>query len=159
VHRGNLYPYHPSYWATECYFWPSWVPWKIFVEVGGGAFLPSSQLAPGWSGPSEAGDADADIKVPTWEIVIPRVSGPDVQLIVSSFKIELDGPKVGWALAFLDGGANDSTWAAAQPYPGMVFGLDYHEPKCVWPPAFEGHTLNISIRPATWAEGGSPWPD
>jgi len=36
-HKGRPYPYHPMYWATEAWFYPGFVPWKMMATQVGGA--------------------------------------------------------------------------------------------------------------------------
>lgn len=159
MHKGNPYPYHPSYWATECQFWPGYVPWKLFLD----GFLSSDPtMTPVGTligEASEAGVTVTDYTQISWRW--PIVSNPDAdELIVSLEMEEISGSKyavwiaqlrllsvpVGTAYLFLPFPRySESTGGAA------IWGTTHD------PVAFPPHS-QINLRGATYAEGGSPWP-
>lgn len=158
MHKGNPYPYHPTYWATECQFWPGYVPWKLFLN---GFVTTDPALTPIHTvngTVSESGSAPGDATQIFWRWAIDPASGVD-ELIVS---LEQE----------LISSVNYAAWVATVKSSGIMVGQSHlflpspryseqtggasiwgstHDPTPVAP------LSQINLRGATYAEGGSPW--
>lgn len=157
MHSGRPYPYHPSYWATEAWFYRGFVPFKLHAETTGACAPPFSIVPYPWNALSDPGTVSPDCKVITYEIAIfPPDAYP--ALIVSMDLLVIDGDrKARWRATLRDGGGAWGTAFALQTYPQrlvLVDGFDYVVPA---PPYTGAQGPPIKLRPATYAEGGSPW--
>jgi hypothetical protein len=65
-HVGRPYPFHPIYWATEAWFYPGFVPWKLGGDMGFTLIPPWNLVPDGWIGVSKAGEPSADRKTMTY---------------------------------------------------------------------------------------------
>lgn len=157
MHAGRHYPYHPSYWATEAWYWPGFVPFKLRGELNCAPFGFWTQIPLNWTGVSDPGVTSADCKTITYEFAIDP-PGAYPQLLVTLEKVILAGQfKARWKVDLNDAlGTLDTCWAW-QSYPQLavyVNGLTDAEPPL---PPSAGNTICLEFRPATYAEGGSPW--
>jgi hypothetical protein len=157
MHRGNPYPYHPTYWATEAWFFPGYVPWKLRL-----AFYPNNPppwlLFPfGQSYVTEAGVVDdpADTIAYTMRTII---DGALVILQIGLWKEVVNGtPWAVWGMELEVAGQLWSRAGAKQLYPQRVVACDEFDFSIPMPPYQNSDPPLLNIRPATYAEGGSPW--
>ena len=159
MHAGRQYPFHPTYWATEAWFWPSFVPWKLTAQRS------STDRYP-WN----AADLDT-----------PKVSAPAVissNRKVASFSIDVSSPMLPCYLTvamdkFTVSGTDTARWRMTINFGGTVEYTAYklqafpqRNVLCdswdfVLPDDLPGGTPlpNIVLIPATYADGGTPWPN
>lgn len=157
MHKGRPYPYAPTYWATECFFWPGYLPWKMVASIvsTGGPWAPLGNHMDVLSS-AQASDASDNTQVQYgWP---PGVLGTGKRLIISVEQIEVSGRNYArWLATYRNPTivvASASCWqiaplyAVSVPLQPWVIGLPMTGPAGV----------SITLRPATYAEGGSPWP-
>jgi hypothetical protein len=159
VHRGRHYPFHPVYWATESTFYPGWVPWKMWLWVY------STLNPPPWD----------NLVAPQVAVSRPGLVSPDCQTALYIFdleepavinKIELslythidEGIKyLAWEILGT-GNAGDvvRAWNFVDSPVYALYNLDYTLQIPV-PPFTGTFPPSFITRPATYAEGGSPYP-
>lgn len=159
MHVGRAYPYHPSYWSGMAWFWPGWVPWKVHCELGQVAPPPFSILPFPWSGLSGPGEADDDGAAIDYTIrVYPELEEPYLVLTLDRSDV-LGVAYARWRCTLRDGGGAWGTAFLLQEFPQRVVscpGFEYVVPA---PPYTGTGGPEIRIRPATYAEGGSPFPN
>lgn len=157
MHRGKTYPYLPEYWSTEAWFFPGFVPWKMWVESGGnleGAWMNLPQdfvcvTDPGIPGPTYFN--------PLWEHLF-YVSEDEVLLqIFLSKGYHAEVPIAQWDLRLWVNGLQVAGGRAAQSYPQFQVYVTDPELRRIDDEGNDLGPLDLLIRPATYAEGGSPW--
>jgi hypothetical protein len=158
MHKGRTYPFAPLYWATEAWFWPGYVPWKmIFTRVSDDGD-PWNKIPNGTTRCSGEIFYTPDAKICAWEWDLSDIA-PDLSMAVTFSKLEAFG--VFYALAVL--ALNDpsaltpSTANSQQAYPQRRVSVGSFNQVIATPPYTYVGAINIAIRPATYAEGGSPW--
>lgn len=159
MHAGKLYPYHPNYWATEAWFWRGEVPFKMhgrcFAEPTAGWTL----VPLGWEGVSDPGVPSSDSKYIEYEFAIDP-PGAFPSLLVRLEKSSLNGEaKAMWRVQLVgSGGVIDTAWRfqAFPQYEVFCSGLTTWTPPA---PPSAGQAVPLEFRPATYAEGGTPWPN
>jgi hypothetical protein len=157
-HDGRHYPYLPFYWATEAWFWPGFVPWRMIVEQLDttppfwGCSLVSSipPSLPGATNPdctevSYQFESDGFCLVSGFNLTMRRTGVP------GAFKAVWNVQSFYW-----DG--SSETQDLEQSYPQRVVespAFVIHVPSLDPGPAIRmrGHFL-----PANYEEGGSPYP-
>lgn len=158
MHRGRPYPRHPTYWATEAWFWPGFVPWKLVMYAGSFVDAPWDLIPPFWTGISDPGYHDSKPLVIAYDFFV-AAGTPPVRFRVLLDRIGTPGNfQARWRgeLCHIIGFPL-STAFAVQPYPQTVVELvsfDYSEPE---PPYTYTDGPLISLAPANYAEGGSPY--
>lgn len=157
-HDGRHYPFCVEYWATEGWFWPGFVPYKLVGLALPPLNPPWNVLLIGWTGVSDPVQVSTDVKTVSYTFH-PTGSMGGLVLVVSLDKIGvLESRQCRWRATIGDG---VSWWATAylmQDYPQYAVaanGFDYSLPS---PPYTSDDGPNLQFRPATYAEGGSPYP-
>ena len=157
MHKGRAYPYHPSYWATECFFYPGFLPWKLTLDVTATGTPPWNIYPALYQEISNPGTISPGGQRMVYEFVAHAAFYGLIVTIETFFvsgvknarwKMQLVSGVAGWAMAinFQPSPIRqvfNNTWpifAGSIPYP--VVGA---------PPYL--------LRPATYIEGGSPWPN
>jgi hypothetical protein len=162
MHLGRDFPYHPTYWATECCFWPAFVPWKI---VG----LIEFRLAGAWSilqtpfgEVSDAGTLNDDGTVITYHWSLDD-SAPATDLTLSIAKAYFSSvPYARFQWTLLDGTDVITSAYDWEPFPlvewspGSYEASDFDTP---FPPPPPPYPLAMSFKPARYALGGTPYPN
>jgi len=158
-HRGRTYPYHPSSWATEAWFWPGLMPWKLYGQNLAVELPPwSPWILPGWTGVSSVGIPTADAKIITYDfpVTAPLTGGITV---TCKRAIGAEGPVARWTISIDDSGHLFGRATLDQTFPQTIVFC----PGFVDFDGFMGYGGGlgpfIEFRPATYAEGGSPWID
>jgi hypothetical protein len=159
MHAGRSYPYLPDYWATEAWFWPGFVPWKLRGSIAvAGPPLWNLLLVP-WDAVSMPGMTVPDRTQVIYQF--PLASMPGVtDLFVSMEMIATGGKDYGRWKAVLQNGSIQLAFAwLYQPKPQRTVNTlpDVFNTANVVPPTVP--QLQLVCRPATYAEGGSPWPN
>lgn len=157
MHKGNPYPFHPTYWATECQFYPGLVPWRLFLVglVGGNA-----TFAPVYSRvglPSQIGLAPGDATQISWNYSFLN-SGHGYTFTLSLELVEDAGVKYAqWAGRQRKDGVDVNKYRLRLPFPQRVLDTG----ASVWTNTFTTDTglndITCRVRGATYGEGGSPW--
>lgn len=156
MHKGQVYAFAPAYWATECFFWPGFVPWKAYVDLpadqGGGwdnLFLPINAV----SGPIRG--------VPDWTQVYWDWN-VDAPSSATRFTLSVERLKIA--------GKYYAAWKANlynhlllvaeawfyQESPLYTFLIGQDQWWSVPNPSAPQDGIFISVRPSTWQESGQP---
>jgi hypothetical protein len=157
MHIGRAYPWIPAYYATECQFWPGYVPWKFWGTAPVLNPHPWDGIPTNWAQLSGQGDTVVDCTQAFWDLPIPTPS-PLSNLALS---IEME----------VIGGKRYAVWKAIvytfiTPIASAWYFLSYPQYSCAVPVAqwWSVHDPLVSptgpwlgFRPATYEEGGSPW--
>jgi hypothetical protein len=158
MHKGRPYPFHPSYWSTEAWFYHGFMPWKMFGDVTGSLMPPWNALDPSWSGISDPGIVNSDRTIIRYHFDITPPSFA-TDLDVNCELSIISGTKwARWRAYIGDGGPAWSEAILLQDFPQRVVladGFDFALPA---PPYTSAAGPPLRFRPATYAEGGSPWP-
>lgn len=157
MHKGKLYPYLPKYWATECWFWPGFLPWKMHVIVPVTNFGPWSFLPVGTDLISEAATTVPDVTQASYHFsIVGNANATD--LFVGLEQIEFMGTHYARWMAVL----RLLTVVVAQAWlyqtkPQYTVGTLSAEWNLVDNPVPVDPGIFLNFGPATYAEGGSPW--
>lgn len=157
MHVGRPYPYHPNYWATEAWFWPGFVPWKMRLQVFDNSDPPWGIYPSGYGEVSVPGMCSSNNKVITYEF---QKQSPAYGLILTLQRDIFEGRYVArWQLDLV---SSVVTWGRAvelQTYPQRVVfnrtwqyvygSIPYPVPRA---PRYQ-------FDPAAYHVGGSPYPD
>ena len=158
-HRGRTYPYHPDLYATEAWFWPGFCPWKLYGEATAELFPPWVLIPPTWTGVSEAGVTSTDYKVISYRFSIPLTVPPLYFKVSMQLRGLRPDRKAHWKIFLPDPGPHYAVAWLNQSYPQRVVscgGFPFFLPA---PPYTPDTGPALMFRPATYAEGGSPWSD
>lgn len=157
-HLGRPYPYHPIYWATEGWFYPHYVPWKMRFIVWGVNLEPWDGLYYGLELVSDEGQVSEDIQVIQYKWHFDDAGFHyDITLSMEARKDLVPG-KAQWLLALK---RDDVPWAIASklevipPSSNVLItwddGFNLQTGMPCDPPFFQ-------LFQATYAEGGTPYP-
>lgn len=148
MHVGRIYPYADDLWACSAWFWPGFIPRKIYIEFDAVQVSYWAALA-GYSGVSDAAVINPDREFAHYRL--PPVAGGDFFAV--DLTVAYPGPKCGvWYISYAGSlfpspasaydrvaapltGVTHDTW----PYGSPVGGVPYVPPR-----AF--------VRPADWSE-------
>ena len=156
-HNGRHYPFLPKYWSGLAWFWPGFVPWRLHGEQIGVLLPPWDRIGLGWSGLSIPGVPNSDcsqvdydftgIGPPTWSfrITMSRFGGSPVIW------------KAQWNIVMPSTGPIFANARLRQLYPQMAVFAPAFATFTGHPPYNSGIGPNLSFRPASYAEGGSPY--
>ena len=159
MHVGRIYPFHPMYWGTECWFWPNFIPWKLQWGTTIGQDPPWTVLTLPQLVYSGAGLLSTDRKTVEYQFIVNTTHGPE-QMSIFSFKEIVAGVQmVRRELRLSDGGV--PTW--------MCFRRDVM-PASSWSWGAYAEGVNLitgdpipvilgSQRYAKYDEVGSPFPN
>lgn len=159
MHKGRPYPFHQRYYATEAWFWPGYPPWKMHLTAG--QFLPPpwNVLIPGEamiSTPGICSDNSKEITF-TWSWIIGELTR---QIVATMDCHQIEKTLYArWRMSIGDGEAWWSTALKLQSYPQRVVAVSEWDHCVPAPPYTSAAGPAITLRPATYAEGGSPWDD
>ena len=149
MHIGSQYPYLREFWQAECYFWPGWVPRKLYVAV-------DSLTTDSWSllhTPivTDVGTPDAfSIGDPVWtyddpggafrlEVLLHKVSTYPNIAYSTPTRLILPSGHVGLASGQVNG-------------PQRIFGPLPYDQASFDPPFFSGAVPGLLVRAAVWSE-------
>lgn len=159
MHVHRPYPFHPTYWATECFFWPGFVPWKMFGELQGPPPPEFPCVDFPWQGVSDPGEVVPDATQIIYRFPISG-SGCADELKLSLEQISKDGKL--WArwkiITNLAGILTASAWLY-QPNPqrNVATGAQFFNVLDQVDPT--SHLVPMAFHPSTFADGGSPFPN
>lgn len=152
---GRNYPYHPTYFATEAWFWPRYLPWKMTYEVVG--FLPYP-----WNFPGSL-DRVSAAGVPYDDNRGMRYNWTDVPYPTLNLQLKMWSEKVaGVARGFweLSIAVDLHGWARACQEELSPVPRNFNHSWNICPlivPYMPVDVPDVQTRPASYAEGGSPW--
>jgi len=158
MHKGKYYPYHPIYYATEGWFWPGYVPWKMFFFSIQSPAPPRWDVIPvGYQSVSAPGVTSSNDRIITYEF--PGVIGTQFGAIVlEMFMKSYSGVKycvwhaLCYQLAYPPSEAwNFQLFPSTQPNTGNTLWWVTEDPMI--PP--DGFLMSIEL--ANYAQGGSPY--
>lgn len=159
MHVGKSYPYHPNFWTAPAWFWPGWIPWKMHGTLSEPAGPPFSVMPFPWSAISTPGEASDDGTFVDYTLrLIEGEEFPYLALTLDRHEI-LGEPYARWRCQLRDGAGSWGTAFLLQSFPQKTIfcpGFEYVVPT---PPYTGSAGPKIVFRPATFAEGGSPFPD
>lgn len=158
MHRGNPYPRHPTYWGTEAWFWPGFPPWKMRLDVTINPGEPWDEIPANFGGVSFPGYHDPKPLIMAYDFLIVAGSPPLTLRVLMERIGNRPNYRAQWRCEL---GYNwtsiASTAYLVQSYPQSAVDallFTYCEP--VAPYTYTG-PVSLAIRPATYAEGGSPY--
>jgi len=156
-HIGRTYPYFPDYWATECLFWPGFAPWKLALPNQFIAGAPWNLISGKGLLISNGGEVVDDRTQISWTFH-PIPGEPLLTLVVSLEQEELVDAKYAVWVALLKLGLFDiGTLWYFQPSPQYTCAVPLSPWWDVHDPAAMPTGPSMDMRPATYAEGGSPF--
>lgn len=158
MHRGRPYPRHPTYWGTEAWFFPGYVPWKMRLDVTVNYGEPWNQIPIDFGGVSFPGYHNPRPLVMAYDFLV-KPGTPDLTLRVLLDRIGVSPNFYARWKCEIGGNYTDvySTAFLLQPYPQKVVKADLF-PYCVpLPPYTYTGPVTLHFRPATYAEGGTPY--
>lgn len=159
MHLGRSYPWHPVYWATEACFWPGFVGWKMRTYIDAQSAYPWSILQTPFNEASDAGTVSSDAKTIYYHWSL-SASAPATDLELSLNLAEYLGTKYTryqWRLYnSLIVIAYAFKW---NPFPTTSWGFSGLPPQDQDHPGPGTQGYNMQALPATYAEGGSPFPN
>lgn len=157
MHRGRSYPFMPDRWAALAWFWPGCVPWKVWLVCDHPSDFPWEHLG------NIAGQAsDAGIVAADGTSVDYGLGGGLLPAGVTLDVICERGMVAGlltakWRVQLYESGILTGYGIANQPYPQNQFFIDRWDDTLSPGGSTMGPPPPITIRPATYAEGGSPY--
>lgn len=157
-HIGRRYPFHPTYWATEAWFWPGRLPWKYHGEKNLDDEPPWDAIPAGWTGISDVGvpSTDAKIIVYTFNFVVP-----DGDCTVKLTLKKLVDPPDTFAYCLLQcflGGSEFIFSESKDSYEQRTANLGTFGDGTTVPGGLPVDPPSFFFRPATYDEGGTPFP-
>jgi len=157
MHRGRPYPYHKTYWATEAWFWPGFVPHKMHLEMGVGAVEPWNVIPQGHKAVSEVGTHADPPKIMRYHYDLE--TEPQAKLDVYLDKFEFGGRWYARWRAVLEvyGIVYTATATALQAYPQLVVSIDRFDESYDVLHGFVVPGPPLILRPATYVQGGDPY--
>lgn len=159
MHKGNPYPYHPTYWATRAWFYRGFVPWKLKGTMTDEGCPPWNIIPEGWTGISDPGVIELNGEAVTYEFAIDPPNAYPNLYVTLDFSIVGNERKARWRCTVGSGGVGWATGFLFQEFPQRVVyanGFEYSLPA---PPYTCDDGPPLRFEPATYADGGSPWPD
>lgn len=157
MHKGRIYPYTPKYWATEGWFWPGFVPWKMDGEilVPGIVWNPyvSAQIL-GPSNPSTVALNGKSVRY-SWNLSPPDIA---TSIAVSLSKQHYtQGDYCRWQIVLTQGAVVLDRVYQFQPFPQYsVFTTSDLWTNVDNPDGVTGGP-QVLFGPSNYADGGSPW--
>jgi hypothetical protein len=157
-HKGRSYPFHPTYWSTEAWFWPGYCPWKLKALRSGVdpdpwdfCLLPTSMI-------SLPGVPTADAKKIFYQFILDGICLVSEIDVTMELGLGPDGQAAQWTVTAKYWDSTQDTDVAFQVFPqrqvdSPVFHFEVPDPGCepfddVW----------VKFQPANYEEGGSPYP-
>jgi hypothetical protein len=155
MHAGRGYAYHPTFWATEAWFWPGFVPWKLRFNAHNNSQPPWSIYPAGYGEISQPGVVSADGHVIRYEFTAHILLYGLIVTLEKRTALGVDFAR--WRCELVSGAI---TWGIAvnpQPYPQrLVFNRFW--PFIFGTPAYPTPAApNYQFDCPTWPESGSPW--
>lgn len=159
MHKGRTYPFAPHFWKGSGWFWPGYLPWKLKI------FQPFTLAPPPWDqmpNPFEvisSGEASSDgQQFGLWYAHLGNLTAIS-DLIITAERI-LDPPDIfcRWKVEGTGDVGVVATAYALQAYPQYRVFVNEWSYSLPGPPDFSGVPPVFLIEPATYGEGGSPWP-
>lgn len=157
MHRGRSYPFYPDYWATEAWFWPGFVPWKIRASLPIAASPPWDPLGYPFDAVSDAGVVVSDrTQISYHWSLIPPATATDLEVSLEMITVS-DVQYARWKAKLLSGMIEVADAWLYQDFPQRVVSTGGNLWNLVNSPVLIPPFLNLVCLPATYAEGGSPW--
>lgn len=157
MHKGRPYPYHPSYWATEGWFYRGFMPWRMKLTVTSAMVNPWDCLPIGYTAISDPGVPSLDSKVIYYDWIEIGLFFP-VNFRLTAKKETLAGSDIcSWRgdMRFHDG--QHVAGFESQVYPQRVVYLNFMRIVVPVPVTDFGSNICMMFEPASYEEGGSPW--
>lgn len=158
MHKGRLYPYQPTFWVGGVYFWPGFLPWKFALNFGVFDLGVPTDLGPApYPVISQAGTIVSPQEA-QWQWPAPWASNYDLlQLNIANVN------RIGYlgalwsATAWLAGiQINQAYRTIRSPsYDPYEIGTFWYLTPDQFPVTQNGY---FEFQPATYQQGGSPWP-
>lgn len=159
MHVGKLYPFHPIYWATECWFFPNFVPWKLRLSIGVAQPSPWDIINFPQLLYSPAADVSTDCKRINYLFTVDTTGGPEDLLIFSELEDFITGKVAHREMVLSVSGVptysavrrdlipgGNWNWAAWGECKNLITGDPIASPV-------------VGVRYAKYDEAGSPFPD
>jgi hypothetical protein len=157
MHRGRTYPYHPTYWATEAWFWPGYLPWKMHFKMGTGAESPWDQIDEGYEAVSGIGQHNPRPNELFYSIPLSLSLFPNLLLVVDKW-IFAGVPYARWRCGLIEYGPVEvSSALALQTFPQRIVAINKFDSCLSVQPYTSTAGPPLIFRPASYAQGNSPW--
>lgn len=159
MHVHKPYPFHPTYWATECWFWPGFLPWKIIGHMDGAPPDDWSGMQFPWSGVSDAGVTVSDATQMIYRFPLPTAPGAD-ELLVSLEQIHKDdADRCRWKAVLRFFGTEVAHAWLYQDKPQRVVSTGFQNWNLADQITPTAEVLRLRIEVANFAAGGTPYPN
>lgn len=157
MHKGKQYPFAPRFWVPTTFFWPSFCPWKYIINYGFwyglGEIVGPDTPSPWVSGPVENTGTDAQkwSWPVTWSIAFDLVTLEVYCTTHLGQKVTVFHLQIWLAGVEVTGGY--ATFGAE------LYALHYIGETFYLAPFNTGPIVgSLDWVVATYAQGGSPWP-
>ena len=158
MHKGRTYPFHPTFWATQCFFWPGYVPWKMTLRHNESTIYPWSLMGPSLMQVSLEGQTVPDATAIFWEWPLTSPAAADdfrVSVEMVAFDTRFYAT---WKAVLRQSGITKGTAWFFQPFPCYSCAVPGSPWWDIYDPLSTPHGPNLQLDPSTYAEGGTPWP-
>lgn len=157
MHKGRNYPYYPYYWATESWFWPGFVPWKMRSILAATPGSPWDNLATPFDAISEAGEVVPDCTQISYHYPLEAPSTA-TDLYVSLEMITVDDVHFArWKAILRNSGSLVAEAWLYQDFPQYSVSTGITGWNLINVVLPTSPFLYLICQPATYEEGGSPW--
>lgn len=158
MHLGKYYPFHPRYWCTEAWFWPGFVPWKMLGQTVATNAPPWDVVGTWYPTTSDVGNPSTDAKKIEyhWTMFPPNGDG---DLVLTLDLAEYSGLKYArWKLEYIPTAGPILVAFLFQPFPQRLIDATGVQLWSTEDPTIPPDGPTFVFGPATYAEGGSPYP-
>lgn len=139
------YPWLPNYWATECQFFPGYLPWKLRVYTGV------------WYGVSEAGTWSDDSKIVTYLFTGVGPTSDTFIRVTIQMEIHYDLAWSSWHFEFGYMSPTPSEFWWLCQVPNRLTKSQQDQYFSTDDPHGTPFPVSIIFEPATYEEGGAPY--
>jgi hypothetical protein len=157
-HDGRSYPFNPEFWVAPAWFWPGFVPWKLHAKNLSPEFAPWDGIPLGWEGVSDAAVIDPAGAFIDYFFPQPVPHDSNTFRVRLSRLGDLPGATARWEIFCTAEGPVFAYAVVDQAYPQRIVFC----PTWIDFEGFLGYGSGLGpfleCRPATYAEGGSPYP-
>lgn len=158
MHKGRTYPFHPTFWSTEGWFWPGFVPWKLLgcaTPPFNGAW---NNIPIGWTGLSFEGQPSDDRTSILYQFIVKP--GVPVYRLWVIMELEDVGhvKRCKWTVLLRRATLNIQSAECRQEFPQRQVLTSLADEWC----SVEGYPSDppplFTFQPANYGQGGDPWP-
>lgn len=157
MHRGRSYPFLPNYWTAPAWFWPGWVPWKLVLDGPGASSGPWAAVGALAARVSNAGIPDLPGDSVAYQFdLVPGPAGLTMTVTLYRGGVYPD-LSAEWYASLVPAVGVGAIAFATQSYPQTVVDLPTFTSAQIAGSGLPCAPPDYHARPASYAEGGSPW--